>query len=99
MRSYICNKDLYRAYLLASNVRYSGLALSEVAPIRLFHDAVNHKFADNALIFRKNYKELRTQSLNWMARIVSRLDSKPFAIFESSRSLTSPWNMYEMELS
>jgi len=27
MRSFICTKDLYREYLLASGVRYSGLAL------------------------------------------------------------------------
>ena len=41
MRSFACTKDLYREYLLASAVRYSGLALSEVSPVPLSHDAVS----------------------------------------------------------
>lgn len=41
MRKSICNKDLYKAYLVASSMRYSGLALSEVSPIKLSHDAVS----------------------------------------------------------
>ncbi len=41
MRSYTCSKELYRAYLLASSVRYSGLALSEVSPTTLSHDSVS----------------------------------------------------------
>ena len=41
MRSYSCSKELYRAYLLASCIRFSGLALSEVSPTGLSHDAVS----------------------------------------------------------
>jgi len=41
MRPFICTKDLYREYLLASSVRYSGLALSEVSPISVSHDGVS----------------------------------------------------------
>ena len=41
MRKSICNKDLYKAYLVASSIRYSGTALSEVSPIKLSHDAVS----------------------------------------------------------
>ena len=41
MRPFSCTKDLYREYLLASAVRYSGLALSEVSPISLSHDGVS----------------------------------------------------------
>ena len=41
MRSSICNKDLYKAYLVASSIRYSGVALSEVSPTKLSHDAVS----------------------------------------------------------
>jgi hypothetical protein len=33
---------LYRSYLQASNVRYSGLGLSEVSPIELSHDSVSY---------------------------------------------------------
>lgn len=36
-----CNKDLYRSFLQASSVRYSGLALSEVAPYEIAHDSVS----------------------------------------------------------
>lgn len=36
-----CSKDLYRRFLQASSVRYSGLALSEVAPEKLSHDSVS----------------------------------------------------------
>ena len=37
-----CSKNLYRSYLQASSVRYSGLALSEVSPIELSHDSVSY---------------------------------------------------------
>jgi Transposase DDE domain len=36
-----CTKDLYRAFLQASSVRYSGLALSEVSPTSLSHDSIS----------------------------------------------------------
>ena len=37
-----CNKDLYQSYLQVTSVRHSGLALSEVSPIDLSHDAVSY---------------------------------------------------------
>lgn len=37
-----CNKNLYLSYLQVSSVRYSGLALSEVAPSGLSHDAISY---------------------------------------------------------
>uniref|UniRef100_UPI001C2E3475 IS701 family transposase n=1 Tax=Candidatus Williamhamiltonella defendens TaxID=138072 RepID=UPI001C2E3475 len=36
-----CTKDLYRAFLQASSMRYSGLALSEVSPLPLSHDSIS----------------------------------------------------------
>jgi Transposase DDE domain len=41
MSDYPCMKDLYKAFLQASSVRYSGLALSEVSPSRVSHDSVS----------------------------------------------------------
>ena len=41
MQKFLCNKNLYKAYLVASSMRYSGLALSEVSPKQLSHDAVS----------------------------------------------------------
>jgi hypothetical protein len=37
----LCTKELYRTFLQASSVRYSGLALSEVSPVKLSHDSVS----------------------------------------------------------
>ena len=36
-----CSKDLYKSFLQASSVRYSGKALSEVSPINLSHDSAS----------------------------------------------------------
>lgn len=36
-----CNKDLYKSFLQASSVRYSGKALSEVSPNHLSHDSAS----------------------------------------------------------
>ncbi len=36
-----CTKELYRAFLQASSMRYSGLALSEVSPSPLSHDSIS----------------------------------------------------------
>ena len=41
MCGYKCTKDLYRAFLQASSVRYSGLALSEVSASPLSHDSIS----------------------------------------------------------
>ena len=41
MRKSLCSKELYKAYLICSSIRYSGVALSEVSPINLSHDSVS----------------------------------------------------------
>lgn len=41
MSCYACMKDLYKAFLQASSVRYSGLALSEVSRSSVWHDSVS----------------------------------------------------------
>jgi len=41
-----CTKELYKAFLQASSVRYSGLALSEVSPTALSHDSISRWLAD-----------------------------------------------------
>lgn len=41
MSRHKCNKELYKAFLQASSVRYSGLALSEVSPTALSHDSIS----------------------------------------------------------
>jgi hypothetical protein len=38
-------KELYKAFLQASSMRYSGLALSEVSPISLSHDSFSRWLA------------------------------------------------------
>lgn len=46
MSRHKCTKDLYSAFLQASSVRYSGLALSEVSPSPLSHDSVSRWLND-----------------------------------------------------
>ena len=41
MSRHKCTKELYKAFLQASSVRYSGLALSEVSPDELSHDGIS----------------------------------------------------------
>lgn len=41
MSRHICTKELYKAFLQASSMRYSGLALSEVSPVMISHDSVS----------------------------------------------------------
>ena len=41
MSEFKCTKELYKAFLQASSVRYSGLALSEVSPRELSHDSIS----------------------------------------------------------
>jgi Transposase DDE domain len=41
MSQFKCTKELYKAFLQASSVRYSGLALSEVSPTELSHDSIS----------------------------------------------------------
>lgn len=42
MSRHKCTKELYKAFLEASSLRYSGLALSEVSPKDLSHDSVSN---------------------------------------------------------
>jgi len=46
MSRHKCTKDLYKAFLQASSVRYSGLALSEVSPNALSHDSISRWLSD-----------------------------------------------------
>ncbi len=41
MSPHQCTKELYKAFLQASSVRYSGLALSEVSPFPVSHDSIS----------------------------------------------------------
>lgn len=41
MSRHLCTADLYKAFLQASSIRYSGLALSEVSPTELSHDSIS----------------------------------------------------------
>ncbi|QGP51886.1 hypothetical protein PsalN5692_03385 [Piscirickettsia salmonis] len=41
MSRHKCTKEIYKAFLQASSVRYSGLALSEVSPEPFSHDSVS----------------------------------------------------------
>lgn len=41
MSGHKCTKEIYKAFLQASSVRYSGRALSEVSPESLSHDSVS----------------------------------------------------------
>lgn len=42
-----CNKDLYRSFLQASSVRYTGNALLEMSPVQLSHDSVSRWLNSN----------------------------------------------------
>jgi len=46
MSRHKCTKDLYKAFLQASSVRYSGLALSDVSPSELSHDSISRWLKD-----------------------------------------------------
>ena len=60
MRRTKCNKDLYKSYLLSTSIRYSGLALSEVSPVQISHDAVSRwlktKKQTPALVWKESKK-------------------------------------------
>ena len=47
MSRHKCTKDLYKAFLQASSVRYSGLALSDVSPSELSHDSISRWLKDS----------------------------------------------------
>ncbi len=46
MSRHKCTKELYKAFLQASSVRYSGLALSELSPTELSHDSISRWLSD-----------------------------------------------------
>ena len=46
MSRHRCTKELYKAFLQASSMRYSGLALSEVSHIPLSHDSISRWLSD-----------------------------------------------------
>nr|WP_253264773.1 hypothetical protein [Legionella longbeachae] len=50
MSRHRCTKELYKSFLQASSMRYSGLSLSEVSPIELSDDSISRWLAD------KNYR-------------------------------------------
>ena len=60
MRHHLCTKDLYKSYLVASCVRYSGLALSEVSPVALSHDAASRWLRSKSLTPSEVWKEARS---------------------------------------
>lgn len=41
MSRHKCTKELYKAFLQATSVRYSELALSEISPLELSHDSIS----------------------------------------------------------
>lgn len=41
MSRHKCTQELYKSFLQASSIRYSGLALSEVSPLEISHDAIS----------------------------------------------------------
>lgn len=41
MSRHLCTVDLYKAFLQASSIRYTGLALSEVSPVQISHDSIS----------------------------------------------------------
>jgi hypothetical protein len=49
MTRHKCTKELYQAFLQASSVRYSGLALSEVSPFELSHDSISRWLSQKEL--------------------------------------------------
>lgn len=46
MSRHKCSKELYKAFLQASSVRYSSLALSDVSPKKISHDSISRWLGD-----------------------------------------------------
>lgn len=51
-----CNKKLYKSFLQASSIRYTGKALSEVSPINLSHESASRQLNS------KNFRPSETYS-------------------------------------
>lgn len=56
MPQHKCTKELYKAFLQASSIRYSGLALSEVSPSELSHDSISRWLSDKEYRPREVWK-------------------------------------------
>ena len=48
MSRHKCSKDLYKAFLQVTSVRYSGLALSDVTPFNISHDGISRWLKDRS---------------------------------------------------
>ena len=46
MSRHKCTKELSKAFLQASSMRYSCFALSEVSPVKLSHDSISRWLSD-----------------------------------------------------
>ena len=57
MKKSKCTKELYKSFLEVSSVRYSGKALSEVAPTKISHDSVSRWLKKKKLRPREIWKE------------------------------------------
>ena len=57
MSRHKCTKEIYKAFLQASSVRYSGLALSEVSPTELSHDSVSRWLNSRCFRPKEIYQE------------------------------------------
>ena len=60
MRSAKCTKELYKAFLQASSIRYSSLALSEVSPIELSHDTISRWLSEKQLRPRDVWQQAKS---------------------------------------
>lgn len=58
MSKHKCTKEIYQAFLQASSIRYSGLALSEVCPTDLSHDSVSRWLQSKHFRPRELWKEV-----------------------------------------
>ena len=56
-----CDKNLYKSFLEATAIRYSGLALSEVSPKEISHDSISRWLSNKNFRPSEIYKETRRQ--------------------------------------
>ena len=70
MSRHKCTKELYKAFLQASSVRYSGLALSDVSPDALSHDSISRwlrsKHFTPSGIWELSSKEINTEGSGFL---------------------------------
>ena len=63
MPKYKCNKALYKAFLQASSIRFSGVALSEVSPKKLSHDGVSRWLSAKTISPKEVWKAVKADVL------------------------------------